>query len=159
MQGVVARAAFVGQGEVTALPWPHLLEVAAHGVAMGAAVARDAAMREVNARTVAEQGLARGFPGSLDHTGGTRAHRGRAGGARVHFTPAGGARTRPLVVREMFLSAMDWWDVFPAAVTTSETITSADQGTQGVHTRHQGLCTPLPPRFRRAAICVASAAR
>ena len=53
--------------------------------------------------------------------------------------------TRVLVVREVLVRAVNRWDVFPAAVATSETIVSADRGAQGVHARHQGTFTPLPP--------------
>ena len=66
---------------------------------------------------------------------------------------------RVLVVQEVFAHAMDWWDVFPTAVATRETIASANQGTRGVHTRHQGPCTLLSPQFRRTATHVASATR
>ena len=64
-----------------------------------------------------------------------------------------------LVVREVLARAVNGWDVSPAVVAMSETITSADQGVQGVHTRHQGPCTPLPPRFRHTATRAASVAK
>ena len=56
VQGVVVRTVFVGEGEVNA-PWPHLLEVVACGAAVGATVARDAAVHEVNVRAVTKQGV------------------------------------------------------------------------------------------------------
>ena len=66
---------------------------------------------------------------------------------------------RALVVREVLVLAVDGWDVFLAVVVSSETIVSTDRGAQGVHARHQGLCTPLSPWFRRAVSHVTSAAR
>ena len=50
-------------------------------------------------------------------------------------------------------------EVLPAVATTQEVIASADRGARGVHTRHQGPCTPLPLQLRRAATRVALAAR
>ena len=66
---------------------------------------------------------------------------------------------RILVVPEALARAMDRWHVFPAAVATKEEIASVDRGAQGVHTRHQGPCTPLPLQFCRVATRVASVSR
>ena len=64
-------------------------------------------------------------------------------------------RIRVLVMREVLMRAVDVWDLFPAAVATSEAIVSMDRGARGVHSRHQGPCILLPPWFRRAATHVA----
>ena len=95
-----------------------MLEVVARGAAAGATVAR-------NARAVSEQGaltlvvaLREVFPAAWT-----------VQEVLTRTEAVQEVLARVLVVRKAFARAMDWWDVFPAVVATSETIASADQGT------------------------------
>ena len=129
------------------------------------AVACNTAVRDVSARALAKQGmfalavaLREAFPAVwIAHEVLARAEAVQEALSRT--VPLQEVLARVLVAREVLVRAVDGWDMFPVAVATSETIVSTDRGAQGVHARHQGPCTPLPPWFRRAASLVASAAR
>ena len=105
-----------------------------HAPSVREAVACNTAVRDVSARALAEQrmfalavSLREVFPAVWTaHEVLARAKAVQEALSRI--VPLQKVLARVLVVPEVLVRAVDGWDVFPAAVATSETIVSADRG-------------------------------